>query len=173
MENAISQENTANSPITDKTTEVEVSDVQTALESVQATTAPVDMNAEPEPGTVPAPGVNSPETTEAAPIEETPTKPVSVVLPDAPVKPEKPEKKTVKKTIEEKVVKQPTRATRTVAFSIEEDEYIQQIFEARQAAGLSDNMNQMLRQALNFAFNHEPGWVFGVPKNIKKIHFVK
>ncbi|WP_416437891.1 hypothetical protein [Phnomibacter sp. MR] len=165
--------NTENTLITDTTTEVAVSDVQAPLESVQATTAPVETDAAPEPGTVPAPGVVSPETTEPEPIAETTEEPVTVALPEVAAKWEKPQKKTTKKTVEEKPLKLPTRATRTVAFSIAEDEYIQQIFEARLAAGLSENMNQMLRQALNFAFNHEPGWVFGVPKNIKKIHFVK
>lgn len=158
---------TENNPITDKPIDVADS-VQLPAEIVQQATEPVEPNAEPEPGTEPAPAIVADETQETT-IPEATAEPVQLPV----VIPETPEKKPGKKEAAAKPAKAPTRATRTVAFSIEEDEYIQQIFEARHEAGLSENMNQMLRQALNFAFNHEPGWVFGVPKNIKKIHFVK
>ena len=65
------------------------------------------------------------------------------------------------------------RCTRTFALSHEEDAYLEAVLAERQKAGLSENMNQMMRQAINNALNYEAGWQIGVPKNIKKIYLVK
>jgi hypothetical protein len=79
------------------------------------------------------------------------------------------EKKPVKleKVKPEKQIK---RQVVSVSMGIEEYEYLKNIFNARKEAGLSENWNQFIKQCINFSVNHEKGWHFGVPKNIKKVY---
>lgn len=68
------------------------------------------------------------------------------------------------------------RKVASIGFSNEEWEYIQKIFEARnkhrnsQGKPLSDNMHQMLRQAINFAMNFEEGWFFSRPEDLPPVY---
>jgi hypothetical protein len=66
------------------------------------------------------------------------------------------------------------RYTHTFVLNAEEEQYLQQVFEARNQyinAGvpLSKDWNQFIRQCVNFAVNFEPGWMFSRP-DIPKVY---
>lgn len=107
------------------------------------------------------------------PPDEVKPLPPAVPLPDpksvsfaSPKKTTKPDKPTAQE-------KKPTRQIMSVAVTQEEYEYLQKVFEARKASGLSNNLNHFLKQCLNYAVNWQKGWQFGVPANIDKVYLDK
>lgn len=82
----------------------------------------------------------------------------------------------VRTTTKQTEVKKGNRKVASIAFSNSEWEYIEKVFEARNAhrnkdgKPLSDNMHQMLRQAVNFALNFEEGWYFSRPEDLKPVY---
>lgn len=60
-----------------------------------------------------------------------------------------------------------------VSLNAEQTERLEAILAARQKSNLSESASHMLKQIINFAVNHEEGWVFGVPKFENKVAFDK
>lgn len=63
--------------------------------------------------------------------------------------------------------------TYSISLNATQSERLDEILKARQQNNLSENSNQMLKQIINFAVNHQEGWEFGVPKFETKVFFDK
>lgn len=116
---------------------------------------------------------NQPNDQLEPPPDELKPLPPAVPLPDPKAVSFPSPKQTTKPAKPTAPEKKPTRQIMSVAVTVEEYDYLQKVFEARKASGLSNNLNHFLKQCLNYAVNWQKGWQFGVPANIEKVYLDK